>query len=454
MSSPRRQLGYWWAVVSALGDEASQERMTALMTDLVDDVDLPRSLLDPRSSVQQVTKGEARLRGLLALPDSDEDDSLERQLLLLKAIVNVFGSGMPESVTAEQYARWLSDVRAFEGAVGYRPGALLTGRGKGTGGGPEATDKEVEEALAEMAKGRGLLSEPEIQAGLRGIEKKMIDRMALADVLKDSKLASEITPSMAMVEQLLRQKEKLSGVALANAKKIIRRYIDELRDVLAQQVASTKAGRIDHSVPPKRVFSNLDLKRTLWTNLVNYNPADGRLYVDRLHFKHTARKREKYRMIVVVDQSGSMVPAMVNCTILASIFAGLPAVVPHLIAYDTEALDLSPWVRDPFEVLLRTQLGGGTDGTCAIPFVLGAITEPRHTVVVWISDFYDNRELMPVFRGLHQSGVTFLPVASVSTSGYFSVDAWFRQELKSLGTPILSGSLKTLIRELKAVLPS
>jgi hypothetical protein len=74
-------------------------------------------------------------------------------------------------------------------------------------------------------------------------------------------------------------------------------------------------------------------------------------------------------------------------------------------------------------------------------------------VVVWISDFYDNRELMPAFRALHQSGVSFIPVGSVSTSGFFSVDAWFRQELKQMGTPVLSGSLKTLIRELKAALP-
>ena len=60
---------------------------------------------------------------------------------------------------------------------------------------------------------------------------------------------------------------------------------------------------------------------------------------------------------------------------------------------------------------------------------------------------------LPLRLGAHQSGVTFIPVGSVSTSGYFSVDSWFRKELKQLGTPILSGSLKTLIRELKSALP-
>ena len=148
-----------------------------------------------------------------------------------------------------------------------------------------------------------------------------------------------------------------------------------------------------------------------------------------------------------------MVPAMVNCTILTSIFAGLPKVDAHLVAYDTNALDLSPWVADPFEVLLKTRLGGGTDGTCAMPIVLGKIDDPRNTVVVWISDFYDNRRLMPMFTSLVRSGVSFIPVGSVSSSGYFSVDDWFRSELKALGNPILSGSLKTLVKELKAALP-
>lgn len=452
-TSRQRQLGYWWAIVSALGDDATNERVGELMKGLVDARDLPRALLDPRASVRQVVRGAPALEARLGLPSSAEEQDLDRQLLFLKSVINVFRGAEAESVSAADYGQWLQDVRAFEGALGYRPGSLLSGRGSGTGGGPETTDREVEEALGEMAKGRGLLSEPDIQAGLRGIEKRMIDRMALAEVLADRKLAEQITPSMAMVEQLLRQKGSLGGVALANAKRIIRRYIDELREVLARQVESTKAGRVDRSVPPKRVFANLDLKRTLWTNLVNYNPDDGRLYVNRLHYRHTAKRTQKHRMIVVVDQSGSMVPAMVNCTILASIFAGLPQVEAHLIAYDTQAVDLSPWVQDPFEVLLRTQLGGGTDGTCAVPFVQAAIQDPRHTVLVWISDFYDNRALLPWFRAVAQSGVTFLPVGSVSTSGYFSVDGWFRKELKQLGTPILSGSLKTLIGELKASLP-
>jgi hypothetical protein len=457
MSEPRQQLAYWWALVEALGDDAQRERVRGLLTPEVDKAGLPRLLLDPRANTRQVLRAAPALESRLGLPDEDlvedDDSAFGRALLYLKATVDVFGGGLPDSVTAEQYSEWLSDVRLFEEASRVKPGRLIRGRGTGSGGGPATSDDDVVDALGQIQKGRGLMAAPEIEAGLRLMEKRRIERMALAEVLKDKKLAAQITPSMAMVEQLLRQKDGLSGEALSNAKRIIRRFIDDLRDVLARDVAATPSGRPDRSVPPKRVFRNLDLKRTLWANLTNWDPTSQRLFVERLHFRHRAKKVERHRMVVVVDQSGSMVPAMVNCTILASIFAGLPAVDAHLVAYDTKAVDLSPWVADPFEVLLRTQLGGGTDGMCVVPFLAEKIKDPRKTVLVWISDFYDNRDLLPVFKNLHQSGVTFIPVGSVSTSGFFSVDAWFRQELKQLGTPILSGSMKTLIRELKRALP-
>ncbi|MEO1273076.1 MAG: VWA containing CoxE family protein, partial [Myxococcota bacterium] len=119
----------------------------------------------------------------------------------------------------------------------------------------------------------------------------------------------------------------------------------------------------------------------------------------------------------------------------------------------TRVIDLTPWVHDPFEVLLRTNLGGGNDGPTAMRHAAAKIRDPRNTVMVWISDFYDYHELFGMCKAVKESGATFIPVGSVSTSGYFSLNPWFRDQFKKLGTPVISGSLKTLIREMKAVLP-
>jgi hypothetical protein len=157
---------------------------------------------------------------------------------------------------------------------------------------------------------------------------------------------------------------------------------------------------------------------------------------------------------VVVDQSGSMTDSMVNCTILASIFAGLPKVDVHLIAYDTQALDLTPWVHDPFEALLRTHLGGGNDGMVAMALTQPKIAEPRNTVVVWISDFYETwaEQLFDAMAAIHRSGARFIPVGSVTSSGGGSVNPWFRERFKDLGTPVISGHIRKLIHELKTFL--
>ncbi|MFC6016337.1 VWA domain-containing protein [Plantactinospora solaniradicis] len=294
----------------------------------------------------------------------------------------------------------------------------------------------------------------ELAGVLAGLEGDLVRRMHLREVLADPALASRLTPSMSLIEQLLRDKANLSGVALANAKALIRRFVDEVAEVLRTQVEKTSVGSIDRSVPPKRVFRNLDIERTIWKNLTNWSPEDQRLYVDRLYYRHTARRTTPARMIVVVDQSGSMVDSMVNCTILASIFAGLPKVDVHLVAYDTRALDLTPWVHDPFEVLLRTRLGGGTDGTAALTLARPKITDPRNTVLVWISDYYES-DPHGVFEGLataHRSGVRVIPVGSVTSGGQQSVNPWFRQRFKDLGAPVLSGHIRKLVFELKSFL--
>ena len=174
--------------------------------------------------------------------------------------------------------------------------------------------------------------------------------------------------------------------------------------------------------------------------------------VDRLYYLRTAKKTSPTRLIVVVDQSGSMVDAMVQSTILASIFTGLPNVDVHLVAFDTRVLDLTPWVHDPFEVLLRTKLGGGNDMRLALDMAAPYIESPRHTAVVVISDFYDWSEFFPILKQWKESGCQLIPVGSLHSTGYFVVNPEYRDKFKQLGTPILHGSPKKLIEQIKKVM--
>ncbi|WP_283134694.1 VWA domain-containing protein [Rhizohabitans arisaemae] len=422
----RRQV-LCWRLLSRLFSPEEQPALESASMAVVRDLGLPAALLDPSVSVDNLVQRfpdlGAELKGVMA-PGEDEDPAIDvrRTALASKLLLNVFATGSG-SVTATQLADWQRDAGWLEEALGAERGGLKAQPGC--------------EGLA---------------GTLAGLEGDLVRRMRLREVLADPKLAAQLTPSMSLIEQLLRDKSNLSGVALANAKALIRRFVDEVAEVLRTQVQQSSAGTIDRSVPPKRVFRNLDLDRTIWKNLTNWNPEDQRLYVDRLFYRQTAKRTTPARMIVVVDQSGSMVDSMVNCTILASIFAGLPKVDVHLIAFDTRAIDLTPWIHDPFEVLLRTNLGGGNDGPVAMAMARPKIAEPKNTVMVWISDFYEFNRSQPLYteiEAVHRSGVRFIPVGSVNSSGHQSVDPWFRQKFKDLGTPVISGHIRKLVTELK-----
>ncbi|MGW4895571.1 VWA domain-containing protein [Kitasatospora sp. NPDC004240] len=448
----RRQVLYW-QLLARLFDPAEQASLESASLAVVEDIGLPTGLLDPRTSIDSIVQRHPALAeefdGLMVPEDGaagrDRTAEVRRAALVSKVLLNTFATGSGP-VSAGRLAGWQSDAGWLERALGCGPGELRTGRaggtaaGTGTGGGTGSPD------LSTLI--------PVIGPELAGIEADLVKRMQLREVLADSTLAARLTPSMSLIEQLLHDKGNLDGVALANAKALIRRFVDEVAEVLRTQVEKATVGELDRSVPPKRVFRNLDLKRTIDKNLINWNPEDERLYVDRLYYRRTARRTTPQRLVVVVDQSGSMVDSMVNCTILASIFAGLPKVDVHLIAYDTRAVDLTPWVHDPFETLLRTDLGGGTDGTVAMALAQPKIAEPRNTVVVWISDFYEWRgeQLFEQMAAVHRSGVKFIPVGSVTSSGRGSVNPWFRERFKDQGTPVISGHIRKLVHELKSFL--
>jgi hypothetical protein len=452
----RRQVLYWRLLGAANGLGEIGTSFESMAAELADGLELPRSILDDKLGIDVLLHRYPKLKphfdAVRAIMEPQPEDApagddidLPRSFAYAKMLLNVFGPNTRGATcSAAQFQQWRDDVAALErhtgigagvpGAGGSLPPETSGGSGFGVSGqAPRVDDERLREELVAM-------------------ESELIKRMDLREVLKDDRLAAQLTPSLSLVEQLLYDKANLTGPALANAKRLIHKYVDDLSRVLRKQVVSSRSGAIDRSVPPKRVFRNLDLKRTIWKNLHHYNTADERLYVNQLFYRHTAQKSLNKYLIVVVDQSGSMVDAMVQCAILASIFATLPRVVVSLVAFDTNVIDLTAWVHDPFEALMRTNLGGGNDGPKAMVLAKTLIGDPRRTTMVWISDFYEfhnDRPLFEMIKGVKESGVHFIPVGSVSGKGYFSVNEWFRKQLKGIGLPVLTGNIKKLIVELR-----
>ena len=102
-----------------------------------------------------------------------------------------------------------------------------------------------------------------------------------------------------------------------------------------------------------------------------------------LFFSRTRRQLDKWQIILLVDESGSMLSSVIHAAVTAACLWGLPSTKTHLCIFDTEVVDLADRVTDPVEVLMKVQLGGGTDIGRAVTYAAGLVENPRALDEAW-----------------------------------------------------------------------
>ncbi len=225
------------------------------------------------------------------------------------------------------------------------------------------------------------------------MERELIARRGIAQLLDHPKLLEKIEPSVELVKTLLTHKDLLDPRARILARKIIDRVVEQLKKQLEVRIEAAIIGALRkdrHS--PRKVFRNLDLARTLRKNLHTWDAERELLLVDRVFYYAAERNKRPWHIIVCVDQSGSMLDSAIFSAVMASIFAELPGVKTSLVLFDTNVVDLSDQVGSPVDVLLKVQLGGGTDITQALVYAGGLVAEPKRSIVVLITDFFEGRD--------------------------------------------------------------
>jgi Mg-chelatase subunit ChlD len=273
------------------------------------------------------------------------------------------------------------------------------------------------------------------------MERELVNRRGIRDLMEKPELLEKIEPNLDLVKTLLTHKDLMNEKTRVLARKIIDKVVQELKEKLKVQVqpAITGAIRRDrHS--PRRVFRNLDLKTTVRRNLSNFDADSGKLLVDNLFFFAAERKNRPWHVIVVVDQSGSMLESAIFSAVMASIFAELPTLRTSLVLFDTQVVDLTDQVGQPVDVLLSVQLGGGTDITKALQYAQQLLREPRRTIIVLITDFFegrDERDLVSQVRALGDAGVRLIGLGAL---GYDARPAYNKStagKLRKQGMDIL-----------------
>lgn len=296
----------------------------------------------------------------------------------------------------------------FDDTAGGEDARGGSGRGRskdrqgGLGGGHPLTVPDWVDAVSELFP----------RSAKEVMERELVQRRGIAELLDEPKLLERIEPNVEIVKTLLTHKDLLNEKTRALARKIIQQVVDELKRKMQVQVEQAITGAIRrdrHS--PRPVFRNLDLKTTLRRNLQHFDHDSGKLLVDRLFFFAAERNKRPWHIVIAVDQSGSMLDSAIFSAVMASIFAELPAVKTSLFLFDTDVADLTDQVGQPVDVLLSIQLGGGTDITKALQYGEQLVREPSRTIVVLITDFYEGREereLVQQVRLMSDSGVRMI----------------------------------------------
>jgi len=274
------------------------------------------------------------------------------------------------------------------------------------------------------------------------MEKELIQRRGIRDLMDRPELLEKIEPNVELVKTLLTHQDLLNEKTRIIARKIIDKVVRQLKDKMQISVEQSITGAIRkdrHS--PRPVFRNLDLKTTIRRNLVNYDPDSGKLLVDKVFFYAAERNKRPWHIIVVVDQSGSMLESAIFSAVMASIFYELPSLRTSLVLFDTQVVDLSDQVGQPVDVLLKVQLGGGTDITQGLQYAEQLVRQPNRTMVVLITDFYEGRDVRDLIKQTEDMAQSGIQLIGLGALGYDARPSYCRataKKLRKVGMDILS----------------
>lgn len=297
-----------------------------------------------------------------------------------------------------------------------------------------------------LAKVRELFPQETVEV----MQKQAIDKYQIKELLTDEKILRQMQPDMELLKNILAFKSLMQPQVLAAAREIIAQVVKEIERQLENEIREAFYGKKNpYKSTALKSMRNFDFKKTIRRNLKHYVPEEGILIPSQLYFCSRVKKQNEYHIIILVDESGSMVSSVIYSAVMAGIFSGLSALTTDLIIFDTSVVDLTDYVSDPVEVLMNVQLGGGTDISKALHYGASKITEPSKTIVVLVSDLYDGYDYRQMYRRVYdivESGAKMfvLPALDFDAGGRYDRNA--AQKMADLGADVAAITPKELAK--------
>ncbi|MFF9349268.1 DUF5682 family protein [Streptomyces sp. NPDC014734] len=270
------------------------------------------------------------------------------------------------------------------------------------------------------------------------------------DVLAQLDPAS-VRPSVELLGSVLSLAGGMPEAQLARLRPLVKRLVDELSRELATRLRPALTG-LATPRPTRRPGGRLDLARTLRANLAHTRRTeDGRVVVvpERPLFSTRASKEADWRLVLVVDVSGSMEASVIWSALTAAVLGGVPTLSTHFLAFSTQVIDLTDRVEDPLSLLLEVRVGGGTHIAAGLAHARSLITVPSRTLVVVVSDFEEGAPLgglLGEVRALASSGAHLLGCAALDDTGTPRYSVSVARRLVAAGMPVAALSPLELAR--------
>lgn len=250
------------------------------------------------------------------------------------------------------------------------------------------------------------------------LEKDALETYQLDDLVTSPEVLQKATPNPTLLSAVLRTKHLMNPDVLAMARKLVQAVVKDMMEKLQQEVVHSFSG-VRKPVEYKKTgsFSQFALKETVKRNLRFYQPKSKKLILEQPWFYTNQRNNpQKWQIILVVDQSGSMLSSVIHSAVTAACFWNLPNMKTHLLAFDTNVVDLTQDVDDPVDILMQVQLGGGTNIAYAMNYASELITDSKRSIIVLVSDFYEGGseyQLIQTTQALTTQGTKVLGLAAL-----------------------------------------
>ena len=272
------------------------------------------------------------------------------------------------------------------------------------------------------------------------LEKHALDKYELTELLTDKEVLEKLEPNKELLKNILQMKHLMKGEILETAKQIVKKVADEITKKLESDVKKAIVGRVNKNKSSLIKSSrNIDYKRTIKTNLKNFDTEENRLVVDKVYFNDRVKKYNPWNVIIAVDESGSMLDSVIHSAIMAGIFSKLPMLKTNLVIFDTEVVDLSGYIDEPVETLMSVQLGGGTNITKALQYCETLIENPHRTMVILVTDLYEGYgygNMYATAKSIIESGAKLIVLTALDMEATPIYDKNAAQKMASLGAEV------------------